>query len=478
MPDTNNRKTISDRINALNYDPKTVMVFNGTKIENIEPPADGRFDESTYIVVTREKCSYEADFDIAVPTAHNDVTYPGALILASNDLLDGKPQELGTGRAPLKITVDLPGTDSATFEAVPSYANVKAGINTVLRQWFDKYGNDWSLPANFQYQSSLVYDENELSLRFGCDVAFLKQKLGIDFSRKKVDKKSVYIVHFKQIFYTVSAERPALPGNAFSEATTWDDLVNAGVSNLHPPLFVKNVQYGRQIFLKFESSLSETELETIIKASVSADGIDVKANNSTEYKAKLEKINISLVALGGSEGIYKNFSLKDVNDAQEKINKIIFENGKLSKSNPATPLNYHTVYLKGGISAGIHGKTEYISERTESFRSGAIELKHSGGYVAKFTISWDEISYSNGVQSRKRVSWGKNGENLTAPFATSIPLRGNVRKINIKAEGCTGLAWEWWRASGNAVDLPLVPIRKVHIGGTTLDQTFKMETVN
>ena len=477
MLDSTNRQAINNRINALDYDPKTVMVFNGTKIENIDLPADDRFDESTYIVVTREKCSYEADFDIAVPTAYNDVTYPGALILASNDLLDGKPQELGTDRAPLKITIDLPGTDDVTFETVPSYANIKAGINTILSRWFDKHGNDWSLPANFQYQSSLVYDENELSLRFGCDVTFLKQKLGIDFSRKKVEKKSVYIVHFKQIFYTVSAERPARPGDVFSETTTWDDLVNAGISNLHPPLFVKNVQYGRQIFLKFESSLSETELEMIIKASVSADGIDVDTKNSTEYKAKLNKINVSLVALGGSEDIYKDLSLKNVNDVQE-INKIIFENGRLSKSNPAAPLNYHTVYLKNGISAGVHGKTEYVSEKTESFSRGVIQLEHKGAYVAKFTITWDEISYSKGVQSSKRVSWENSGKNLTAPFSTSMPLRGNARKINIKAEGCTGLAWEWWRTSGNEVGLPLVPAREVHVGGTTLNQTFKMEPAN
>jgi thiol-activated cytolysin len=54
-------------------------------------------------------------------------------------------------------------------------------------------------------------------------------------------------VHFKQIFYSVSAERPVKPADIFSKTTTWEDIVRAGISEKYTPIFVKNVQYGTQI---------------------------------------------------------------------------------------------------------------------------------------------------------------------------------------------------------------------------------------
>ena len=475
MPD--NRELINEYIANLKYDPKTVMVFNGTKIQNIDPTPKDSFDDSNnYIIVTREKRSYEADFDIAVPSSYNDVTYPGALIVASNDLLDGKPQELAAEKSEINILVNLPGTNDISFTVVPTYANVQKGINEVLSRWFEKQGGKWTLPANFQYNSSLVYDERELSLKFGCDISYLQQKLGIDFSSTTAGKKSIYIVRFKQIFYDASAERPKKPADIFSEATTLKDLERAGVSDKHPPLFVKNVQYGRQIYLKFESNLSSTDLEATVKGSFTKDGAKVDVNASTAYKEKLSKIDISIIALGGSTAAFKGLKLNNIDDV-EKINNIIWENTTLSQTNPAAPLNYLTVYLKDGASASVHGKTEYTAEKTESYTNGALQLDHNGAYVAQFFVSWDEISFPNGSKSIKHVNWSGNGHDLTAHWATTIPFKGNVRNINIKARGCTGLAWEWWRTSGDEIGLPLVPLRKVAIGGTTLHQTFEDKVI-
>jgi len=468
-----NRDLINDKLADLKYNPKTVMIFNGTSISNIEVPVADHFDESTYVVVTREKCSYEANFDIAVPSSYEDVTYPGALLVASNDLLDGKPQELASEKASINITVNLAGSTDLSFNTVPTFANIQEGINGVLLKWFDSHGGEWSLPANFQYNSSLVYDENELALKFGCDISYLKQKLGINFSSTQVDKKSIYIVRFKQIFYTVSAERPAKPANIFSESTTWDELVHAGISEEHPPLFVKNVQYGRQIFLKFESSLSTTDLESTIKGSCSKDGLQIDANASVEYKKKLSQIDISIFVHGGAEDVYNGLKLTSIEDVQ-KINSIIWDNTLLKRNNSAAPLNYYTVFLKDGVPAGVFGRTEYVAEKTERYSKGEIQLNHNGWYVAQFTVTWDEISYVHGSKVYTQKGWDGNNKDLTAPFSTSIPLSGNTRKINIKAKGCTGLFWEWWRTSGDKHDLPLVPLRTVSIGGTTLNQTFTM----
>lgn len=470
---SSNREVINQQMAALSYDPKTIMVFNGTKIANVDVPAEDSFEGSTYVVVTREKCSYEGNFDVAVPSSYDDVTYPGALLLASNDLLDGRPQELAADRAPLDITVNLPGCDDLSFRVAPSFKSVQEGINGKLAKWFESHGGIWEIPANFQYSSSLVYDENELALKFGCDISYMSQKLGIDFSETKNDKKSIYVVRFKQIFYTVSAERPPKPGDVFAETTTWEDLARAGVSAQHPPLFVKNVQYGRQIYVKFESRMSSTDLEATVKAICNKDGLTADAHASTEAKARFESIDVNLVALGGAAAAFKGLCLGSLDDIK-KINDVIWANTTLSKDNPAAPLNYYTVYLKDGVPGLVSGKTEYIAEKTERYTGGELRLEHHGGYVAKFNVTWDEVAYSQGVKQVKPASWSGNGHNVTAPYAATIPLSGNVRNLSIKAEGCTGLAWEWWRTSGHLVGLPLVPRRVVSIGGTTLHQTFSV----
>ncbi|MDO9002970.1 MAG: thiol-activated cytolysin family protein [Aquabacterium sp.] len=470
---SSNRDVINQKIAALAYDPKTVMVFNGTKIANVEVPAEDKFEGATYVVMTREKCSYEGNFDVAVPSSYDDVTYPGALLLASNDLLDGRPQELAAERTPLEITMNLPGCDDLSFHVAPSFKAVQEGINAKLAKWFDTHGGKWEIPANFQYSSSLVYDENELALKFGCDISYMSQKLGIDFSETKSEKKSVYIVRFKQIFYMASAERPPKPADVFGEGTTWDDLARAGVSDRHPPLFVKNVQYGRQIYVKFESTLSSTDLEATVKAVCNKDGLTVDMHASVEAKARFDSIDVNLVALGGAATAFKDLHLGSLDDIK-KINDVIWANTTLSRDNPAEPLNYYTVYLKDGAPGLVSGKTEYIAEKTERYAGGELRLEHHGGYVAKFSVSWDEVGYVNGVKQTKSINWGGNGHNVTAPYATTIPLNGNVRNLSIKAEGCTGLAWEWWRTSGHQVGLPMVPRRVVSIGGTTLHQTFSM----
>lgn len=469
---TNEKDLINEHIFSLKYDPKTVMVFTGTKIGNLDARSQDSFEDGDYLVVTREKCSYESELDIAVPGAFNDVTYPGALLVASDELLDGKPQALACARAPLRLTVDLPGSSDLSFTTPPAYADVQAGVNEILAKWFKDHGHEWSLPADFHFRSSLIYDENQLALKFGCDVEYLKQKLGIDFSRTREEKKSIYIVQYKQIFYTVSAERPSSPADVFGESAKWENLSHY-VSEVHPPLLVKNVQYGRQIFLKFESTLSSSKLEAVITAQVNADGLSVGGHGSTTSEDDLKKINVSLVVLGGSEEVYSDLTLAGADDVR-RINKIIFENAKLSPKNPAAPLNYHTVYLKDGVSAGVHGKSEYIEEKTERFSGGTIKLEHHGWYTAQFTIEWDEIYFEGDVRKTRKVGWDGNGKDQNINFKTEIPLRGNARKICIKARGCTGWAGEYWRTSGNKENLALVPERKVLIGGTCQHQTFDM----
>ena len=96
-------------------------------------------------------------------------------------------------------------------------------------------------------------------------------------------------------------------------------------------------------------------------------------------------------------------------------------------------------------------------------------MDHSGAYVAQYYVSWQELSYdSQGKEVLTARSWERNGQDLTAHFRASIPLKGNVRNLSIKIRECTGLAWEWWWTVYEKTGLPLVRRRRLSIWGTTL----------
>ena len=276
------------------------------------------------------------------------------------------------------------------------------------------------------YTSSLLHDEKEMQLKFGCDVGFLEDALGIglgaDINGTTGKKKSNYLVSYKQIYYTASVQSYAEPADAFSYDTTWNDLVNLGVNNDNPPAYVGSVVYGREIYINFESDCEEHLFEEAINAAVSIEGVDVGPEKNDKYSDVYKNTRFSYVIMGG----------------------------------PAV----------------INGTTQYVDEKIERFSSGELELEHQGAYVAKFTVSWQEITGydEDGKEKTATREWPENGKHKTASFDTRIALGGNVRRINVKAEGATGLVWEPWRTSLDKKDLALGPHIHVKIWGTTLSQ--------
>ena len=75
-----------------------------------------------------------------------------------------------------------------------------------------------------------------------------------------------------------------------------------------------------------------------------------------------------------------------------------------------------------------------------------LTVQHKGAYVARYTITWDEISTDkNGNQTIHSRSWEGNGRNHTSGFILNLPIKANMKNIHIKIEKATGLFWNWWQ---------------------------------
>ena len=119
--------------------------------------------------------------------------------------------------------------------------------------------------------------------------------------------------------------------------------------------------------------------------------------------------------------------------------------------------------------ATFQNSSDYIETKVNAYKNGELVLDHSGAYVAQYYVSWQELSYDS--QGKERLTarlWERNGQDLTAHFRASIPLKGNVRNLSVSIQECKDLAWEWWRTVYEKTGLPLVRRRRLSIWGTTL----------
>lgn len=461
---------INKEIRGLDYRPEEILAFSGDKIGNL-PPKKGEMKNGSYIVVTKTKHELSGNYNIAVPNAYTSLTWPGALLIGNQKLIEGRPDPLIVSRRPMDIVIDLPGLTQENNRIrveKPDFGNVLGGINSLLNRWHETKGRDYAIPANMQYKKSILYDEKAMALAFGCDVNYMQSKLGINFNLIREQKKSAYLMQFRQIFYTVSTSLPQNPADVFADEVSWKDL-SSKINAKNPPVYVQNVQYGREIYVLMESDMSSEELETHLNTSMQFNRGTLEADLKANTKEINKSIKCTIMTYGGRP-IMVNGSLES-SDIIKEINDLITENTVLSESNPAAPLIYTTIFLKDNVVAHIQGRTEYITTKSEIFSSGSITLRHNGAYVARFIVSWDEYTIdSNGNEKVERKQWGNNWVNVTAGYSTIINFPANARNINIRAEGATGLDWEQWRASLNLVNIPLIKRRDIVIYGTTLNQ--------
>lgn len=470
---TNEYTEINKSIRGLNYSPEEVIAFNGLHVGRITPKS-GVLQNNKYVVVNQEKCEIRDNFELSVPTSNLRITYPGALILANNKIIDGNPQPFTPRRGSVTLTLDLSGMSGEKGICVvpeATYDNVLNATNEMLNKWYAQIGGKYQFPANMSYQGSLIYDEKQAQLAFGCgcDQDFLKQKLGIDFDAISRKKKSVYLLKYTQVFYTVSVKPFFEPADAFADTVTVNDLFSSGMNNENPPAYVGNVVYGREIFVKVESSAKAQDLAALMDATASRMGVMITPEVSAKFGDVMRNTNVSIVALGGTPLDIRNATLSQDTTA---INAAILNNVELSEANPAFPLTYEVVFLKDNIVATFGGSSEYIKETIEEIPNGELHLKHDGAYIARFYVTWDEITGydSDGNEIVTQRQWDQNGVIKTAGFKTTITLGGNCRNICIKAQGKTGLEWDPWHTPIDEKNLPLVPNRTVRISGTTLNQ--------
>ena len=456
---------------GLNYDKTNILTRRGEAIENYTNTSTKQQGNEFVVVEKVKKNLSSGHADVAI-NGNGDI-FLGALFKANQDLLENKPQQISLDRSKGRISVDLPGMvgGDSYVDATPTVSGMQEGVNTLLNRWHEKYAGKNPAPARMQYESTSAYSMNQLKAKFGSDFEKVGVNLKIDFEAVNKGEKQIEVVDFKQVYYTANFDAPKNPSDVFASGVTVDQLKARGIDENTPPVYVSSVSYGRQMYVKFETTSKSTELKAAINAVIK--GVPIKAESEWARVLKNTTVTVSIVG-GNADG-----AARVVTGTVEDLKKLIQEGATFSTQNPAVPISYKTAFLKDNQVATIQSNTDYIETKVTSYKNGYLNLQHKGAYIARYYVYWDEVTYDkDGVESIRSRQWEHNGQNRTAGFQTEIQFRGNVRNIRVKIQEKTGLVWEPWRTVYNRTDLPLVQKRTIINSGTTIRPKYDEKVEN
>ena len=456
---------------GLNYDKTNILTRRGEAIENYTNTSTKQQGNEFVVVEKVKKNLSSGHADVAI-NGNGDI-FLGALFKANQDLLENKPQQISLDRSKGRISVDLPGMvgGDSYVDANPTASGMQEGVNTLLNRWHEKYAAKNPAPARMQYESTSAYSMNQLKAKFGSDFEKVGVNLKIDFEAVNKGEKQVEVVDFKQIYYTANFDAPKNPSDVFAPGVTVDQLKARGIDDKTPPVYVSSVSYGRQMYVKFETTSKSTELKAAINAVIK--GVPIKAESEWARVLKNTTVTVSIVG-GNADG-----AARVVTGTVEDLKKLIQEGATFSTQNPAVPISYKTAFLKDNQVATIQSNTDYIETKVTSYKNGYLNLQHKGAYIARYYVYWDEVTYDkDGIESIRSRQWEDNGKNRTAGFQTELQFKGNVRNLRVKIQEKTGLVWEPWRTVYNRTDLPLVQKRTIINSGTTLRPKYDEKVEN
>ena len=456
---------------GLNYDKTNILTRRGEAIENYTNTSTKQQGNEFVVVEKVKKSLSNGSADVAI-NGNGDI-FLGALFKANQDLLENKPQQISLDRSKGRISVDLPGMvgGDSYVDANPTASGMQEGVNTLLNRWHEKYAAKNPAPARMQYESTSAYSMNQLKAKFGSDFEKVGVNLKIDFEAVNKGEKQVEVVDFKQIYYTANFDAPKNPSDVFAPGVTVDQLKARGIDENTPPVYVSSVSYGRQMYVKFETTSKSTELKAAINAVIK--GVPIKPESEWARVLKNTTVTVSIVG-GNADG-----AARVVTGTVEDLKKLIQEGATFSTQNPAVPISYKTAFLKDNQVATIQSNTDYIETKVTSYKNGYLNLQHKGAYIARYYVYWDEVTYDkDGIESIRSRQWEHNGQNRTAGFQTELQFKGNVRNIRVKIQEKTGLAWEPWRTVYNRTDLPLVQKRTIINSGTTIRPKYEEKVEN
>lgn len=441
----NANTSLKQYIKSLSYDPRKLLAADAEggvllydkpdpnkPVENMRKPGAGNITRCTKIPKNMKK-----NFDeIAILQPTQGVVYPGALIFADKQMVEGKPRPLnGLPRAPIELRLDLPGLeDEGSFKVVnPSDGKVQSGINKALNFWNNSpaFKEGYVNPSRSSFNSTVAYSTEQLALGLGFNAQWASGEASAQLKASTSSEKNVVVAVYKQVFYTVTYDAPNLPEQFFDPSVTVQDAQDIFNSEM-PPAYVSSVSYGRIIMLRMETDKNESNIKAEAAFKYATGAIKVGGNLEMEYKKLIANSQFTVVTMGGNaEAAAETVSAKGPEDLFPIIKG---KNAVYSKSNPGVPIAYTVKFLKDDRVALMGATTDYVEEKCETLNNLWIEIRQNGAYMADYTVTWDEPGNSPGAPPVKKKEEGR----YSAGNKMQVNFPGDATNIHVNLRTMSG----------------------------------------
>jgi thiol-activated cytolysin len=457
---------IDQYISSLQYDPRQLLSVVPDGTTSSLPVKERQTDNKGVIICTKTKHTLKKNLDeVAILNPGAGVVFPGALIQADEAMMEGRPTPITLPRAPVTLSIDLPGLSDLSGTVQADNSSVQAFMNTKLEEWNKKSSSQGYVNAARSFlQITKSYTSQQVALDLGFNAKWAAGSASAQVGVSSTTEQSVVVAYYKQVFYTVTMNSPTTPSSVFSDSVTLEEIQRSFTRDC-PPAYVRSVDYGRILLIKMESKKLDTSvnLKGAFEQATSA-GVTVGGNLAATYKEIIDNSTFTVLAIGG--GAQSPTQMFNGSAQLKGLQDYIAKDATYRRDNPGKPIAYIIAFLKDNAFARMGNSTEYTETECVRYNNGFVRLVHDGGYVAKFEVTWSEPDSKGNLVNK---AWG-SGEK-TAGYSYQQDLPGDAQGVRIKAWAATGLLWDPW---GEIMNIALAgPDNKTYRArGTTLNRSW------
>jgi hypothetical protein len=473
--DAERRKQIVDGLSWGAYDPNTVLLSNYYSEKEGDKPADYIQASTGVYAATIVKKLINNEQIFIIGQGYKNVIYPGAILIADNDLAAGKAGALvNVQRAPVDLYGDyFSGSSTSKKDIAASSDNVHDAINSMVNDYFNSPG--WEASQAVQIETTYHSSKKTMALEFGCDLSFCGNSAKLDLTSNSEEQSIVESFNCKQKFLTVRLGDNWKQGfdKLFGDKETWSNILSR--SNNQPLCIVTSVIYGRNIhFLKEYKFNSLT-----IKSSQDVNFYGQHLTSKQDITESSEAKKSAFIAIGAS-GAITGAGLDAASDITA-ISKAIKENATFSKTVQGDVIGYELLLLSGKnagktiapVYNGFVWTTEYKrcpntlqvnvhcnawtlgSEKNVKVRLDAIVVTIKDGKCIKLERRMLMEKRYKGEVSTYETTQINLKENEYIFFFFFLSIRGKASSLS-----------SWWQGHTSKIDSSLGAI-KLKINGTT-----------
>ena len=370
----------------------------------------------------------KSDQDFSAINHIKAVTYPGSLIKINQQFLNGTPTKINADRNQMKFSIDC-GREVCTFYATPQ---TEGDVLQEIYKIIDNYSNH-DVPAQVKTSFAKASSEAQLQAELGISADILKG-LNIDFKAINQCKQNTYVMKYRQVYYTVSAELPQNADEVFADTVTKKVLVNNKVNSENLPAYISSVSYGREVYVVINSNLSKTSLEASEKLASQKFNFSAKE----EWSKVLENCNVNVFMLGGAAGnITEMLKVKDF----ESFIEVIGKETKFTPANCSYPLSYTANYITTNerVATKVTGDYTEFEYTTKTCTPLEVNFKDLCPAMDSATITITG-KYISGVDENGNFTHGGDYKQVYESTLrqlnkqTNIPANVDLKTVKIKFE--------------------------------------------